>query len=401
MPCPNCNHGHDCTECQDSQNCQTHWQYLLQSEGTRVSLQCPTCAHLWTVDTKQARRRERDVVATIPLGGHGRDVVASPDGDRIYVTTAKSVNVIDRAHRVVASIPVDVDLKRTMLSPDGSRLYVAGYNGSISIINTADHTVRAVVKDASTAEVVSNDNYVYLAHNQGRNCWVSAMDDDGTTVTAVPVDSYATALTLSPDAGRLYVASSKPRSPHQRHCGSISVIDTTTFSLVDVISMKFSPDTIVASPDGSRVYATHYNINAISAIELASNSVTLIGLDDAPLDIAVSPDGHQLYVTNLHSLALIDTSTNVAESVPLGDLPRHLHISGDGKHAYVTDFGHSSVWVLDPANKAIITMVDLGRDPEALALSADDQFLYVADYSAPTLTVISLSSSDRSPNRAG
>ena len=114
----------------------------------------------------------------------------------------------------------------------------------------------------------------------------------------------------------------------------------------------------------------------------------------------MSPDGDQLYVTNLHSLALIDTATNVAESVPIGDLPRHLHISGDGKQVYVTDFGHHSVWVLDPLDKTIITTVDLGRDPEALALSADEKFVYVADHLAPTLTVISLASSEPGPDRA-
>ena len=97
------------------------------------------------------------------------------------------------------------------------------------------------------------------------------MSEDGTTATAVPVDSYASALTLSPDGGRLYVASSKPRSTHQHHHGSISVIDTATFTLIDVIAMQFSPDTIIVSPDGSRVYATHYNKNAVSAIELASH----------------------------------------------------------------------------------------------------------------------------------
>jgi DNA-binding beta-propeller fold protein YncE len=265
-----------------------------------------------------------------------------------------------------------------------------------------DYTVRTVVRDASTAELISPaGNYLYLAYNQGRNCWVSAMSEDGTTATAVPVDSYASALTLSPDGSRLYVASSRPRSTRQRHHGSISVIDTATFMLIDVIAMQFSPDTIVVSPDGSQVYATHYYKNAVSAIELASHSHTLIGLDDAPLDVAVSPDGELVYVTNLHCLALIDTATNVAESLPIGDLPRQLHISRDGKQAYVTDFGHHSVWVLDPVDKTIITMVELGRDPEALALSVDEEFLYVADHLAPTLTVISLASSVRSPNRAG
>jgi YVTN family beta-propeller protein len=167
----------------------------------------------------------------------------------------------------------------------------------------------------------------------------------------VPVHSYASALTLSPDGGRLYVASSKPRSTYQHGHGSISVIDTATFTLIEVIAMQFSPDTIIVSPDGSAVYATHYNENAISAIALASRCDTLIRLDDAPLEVAVSPDGDQLYVTNLHSVALIDTATNVAESLPIGDLPRQLHVSSDGKQAYITDFGHHCVRVWDPSTR--------------------------------------------------
>jgi len=45
--------------------------------------------------------------------------------------------------------------------------------------------------------------------------------------------------------------------------------------------------------------------------------------------------------------------------------------------------------------------VDLGRNLEALALSADEEFFYVADHLNPTLTVVSLASSERSPKRAG
>ncbi len=49
LPCPNGNRGRDCSQCRNN-DCQTHWQYLLKNAGTRVSLQCPICAHLWTVD---------------------------------------------------------------------------------------------------------------------------------------------------------------------------------------------------------------------------------------------------------------------------------------------------------------------------------------------------------------
>jgi YVTN family beta-propeller protein len=403
LPCPNCDHGRDCPKCQNNQNCPTHWQYLLKNAGTRVSLQCPACARRWSVDTAQMRRREREVVRTIPLGCRVHDVVISPDGAYVYATTAKSVNVIDRAHRVVATIPVDVDPKSTMVSPHGSLVYVTGYDGSIAIINTVDQTVRTIDRDASTAQVVSSpkDGYIYSAHNQGRNCWISAMSDDGTTAAVVPVDSYANALTLSPDGGKLYAASSKPPSHQRRGHGSISVIDTATFTLIEVIAMRFSPDAISVSPDGSTLYATHYNKNAISAIELDSLCHKMIRLDDAPLDIAASPDGEHVYVTNLHSVALIDTATYGVESVPTGDLPRHLDISGDGTRAYVTDFRLNRIWILDPLDKAVIATVDLGRNPEALALSANEELLYVADYLTPTLTVISLASPQPRRNRAG
>jgi YVTN family beta-propeller protein len=401
LRCPNCDHGRDCPQCQNNQNCPTHWQYLLKNAGTRVSLQCPACARRWSVDTAQMRRREREVVRTIPLDCCVHDLVISPDGAHVYATTAKSVNVIDRAHRVVATIPVDVDAKSTMVSPHGSLVYVTGYDGSIAIINTRDYTVRTIERDASTAQVVSpEDGYVYSAHNQGRNCWVSAMSGDGTTAAVVPVDSYANALTLSSDGGRLYVASSKPQSHRRRGHGSISVIDTATFALIEVIAMRFSPDAICVSPDGSTLYATHYNKNAISAIELDSRCHTLIRLDDAPLDLAASPDGEHVYVTNLHSVALIDTATYGVENVPTGDLPRHLDISCDGKGSYVTDFRLNRISVLDSLNKVVIATVDLGRNPEALALSANEELLYVADHFTPTLTVISLASPQPRLNRA-
>jgi YVTN family beta-propeller protein len=170
------------------------------------------------------------------------------------------------------------------------------------------------------------------------------------------------------------------------------VIDTTTFTHIDVIPLQFAPDTIVVAPDGSRVYVTHYNKSAISAIDLNSRSRTVIVLDDAPLDIAVSRDGDRLYVTNLHSLTLIDTATDVADTVPIGDLPRHLHVSGDGKRAFVTDLGHHVLWVLDPVERSILTTVDIGGPPEAVSISPSDDFLFVADRSAPSVRVIALPS---------
>jgi hypothetical protein len=57
LPCPNCHHGAGCEDCAEGRTCGRHWQYLLGNTGRVLHLQCPTCAHLWDVDTRQDQRR--------------------------------------------------------------------------------------------------------------------------------------------------------------------------------------------------------------------------------------------------------------------------------------------------------------------------------------------------------
>ena len=139
-------------------------------------------------------------MATIPLGGHARDVVVSPGADHVYATTANSVSVIDRAHHIVANIPVGVEPE----AHNGERRRVAGLCHGLRRFDV-NHQRRGPYGENGwrpgkygTRPISPHDNYVYLVHNQGRNCWVSVISDDGTTATVVPVHSYASALTFSP-----------------------------------------------------------------------------------------------------------------------------------------------------------------------------------------------------------
>ncbi|MCW2653110.1 MAG: hypothetical protein JWR32_4086 [Mycobacterium sp.] len=415
LTCPNCNQGDGCAECESRRNCDTHWQYLLRNEGTRLLLQCPACTHLWTVDTKADRhatsipdageRTREPVVTTIPLGVRVCDIAVSPGNDQLYIATTDSVMAISAFHHVVATIPTGHDVKRLSMSGDGRILYVTDYDGSLTIINTADNTASSVVNSPSTAEVVSPDGkYIYSAHHpmlgEGDSSWISVIDADGTKVAMVPVDSYAADLDVSPDGSRLYVVT-RERSSYYQYCsGSVSVIDTDAHTVVDTIEVPVSPSTVTVSPDGSGLYVTHYDTNAVSSIDLARQCATSVSPVDAPLSAAVRPDGTQLYVTCLDALVVVDTVTNLAESVRAGDLPRRLQFSGDGKRAYITDFGHHAVSVIDTISNAVLDTIDVGGDPEAVALSADGERLYVADYWAGTVTVISVASLPRDAEEA-
>ena len=400
LPCPTCNYGRDCPQCQNNRNCRTHWQFVLKNEGTRASLQCPDCGHLWTVDAVadeqlngHGHQTADAVVATISLGGRAGEVATSPDGMHVYVMMADSIKVISRSHHIVATYPTGAHPKNMIVSDDATRIYVTGFDGSTSIISPADNSVKTFVLNRSTTETVSpNGDYIYLAHSGlvegARRSWISVVTADGATVAAVPIFRHATDLGVSPDGSQLYVASRRSSSGIDWR-GSISVIDTETYRLAGSIAMELAPDTITVNRDGTHLYATDYHKNSFSVINLETRVVTRRGLRDAPLDLVLSPDGTVAYVTCLHSLAVINTDSDVAKITSVGDLPRRVRFSADGKRAYVIDFAQPCVWVLDTEHTSVVGTVAVGGHPEAIALTPDGEFLYVTDGRDGTLTVIS------------
>jgi DNA-binding beta-propeller fold protein YncE len=53
-----------------------------------------------------------------------------------------SVKVISRLHHIVATSRAGPHPKNIVVSADETRVYVTGYDGSTSIISTADNTVK-------------------------------------------------------------------------------------------------------------------------------------------------------------------------------------------------------------------------------------------------------------------
>lgn len=365
LPCSECDHGHDCPHCQDNHNGQVNGR----------------------------KHRGEAVVATISLGDHAGEIVTSPDGNQVYVAATDSVKVISRLHHIVGTYRVGPHPKSILVSADGTRVYVTGYDGSTSVISTADHTVKTFVLERSHAEVVSPDGgYIYLARSgivgEMGGTWISVVSAEGATVAVVPVDKHATDIALSPDGLRLYVSSRRGSSQLDWR-GLISVIDTRTYTAVDKIAVELAPDTMTMSRDGTRLYATHYLNNAFSIIDFRTRDVSRWGYGDAPIDIAVSPDDAFACVTNLHSLTVFNAAANIVKRTVMGGLPRATRLSADGKRAYVLDFVQRTILVIDTADSEVVSSVDVDGHPQSMALGPDGEFLYLTDYRAGVVTVIS------------
>jgi YVTN family beta-propeller protein len=335
----------------------------------------------------------QSVIAEITLGGWAGDVVISPDNSSVYAAQNNSIAVIGRLNHIVGIIPVSGCPKRLTINVDGTRLYVSNYEGSVSVINIADHRIGLICAASCAQEVVTADRaFIYAAHNaKGRRASsVSVVSTDASTVVATAdFDGCAiTDLAVKPDGTRVYVGLSQYSYCRQYGTGLVAVLDTATCAVIDTIDLGASPDTVIVSPDGSMMYATHYDTEFVSAINLATHSITRIALADAPLELTFTPDGLQLYVGSRSSLSVIDTVTNETARITVGDLPRCVQISPDGKRAYVSNFGDHTVSVIDTTSQCVTDTINVSGHPEALAVSPDGERAYVSDYWSGIVTVI-------------
>ena len=221
------------------------------------------------------------VAARIPVGGRVHDIITRGEGEHVYVALSDSVTVVNGRHHIVGTIPVGAEPKRLAFDADGRRLFVVHHGGSVSVIDTRDHTVRTLCGGEDLDVVVGADGgRLYAAHGSG----VSVVDIAGAaTIATVPVVGDVAALALSSDSSYLYAVSSDRRTYYQYPAAWLTIIDTATNAVVDIIDVGHSPETITVSPDGAYAYITHYDTCSVSAVNLTTGTVTAVALRDAPL----------------------------------------------------------------------------------------------------------------------
>jgi DNA-binding beta-propeller fold protein YncE len=124
---------------------------------------------------------------------------------------------------------------------------------------------------------------------------------------------------------------------------------------------------------------------------LKDHLLTLMDVGDKPIQLAMKPDGGEIFCSNFGSgsFSEINTSTNeVGGTYPIGNKPAFGIVDAQNSTLWVSIFGSNSVnlWSIDDSQKA--GSVGTGRAPDALAFSADQHLLLAADAQSGDVTVI-------------
>ena len=238
--------------------------YLLGSGGL-----------LQVIDTALIGTASDPVTATISFGApgfnqYGTSVAILPDGTRAYAVVSGSLRVIDTATLdVLLSIDVGSTPSQLVISPDGTRIYVTSALGNVQFGLTGQPT-------GFNPHLVVLDTATHLVMNR------------------ISLGNLPDSIALTPDGSRAYVAMVSRFLNSGYGMGfapdnQVAVVDLLTQAVTRWITVPSTPAGVAITPDGLHVLVAIPGANSISVIDTETDTlVTAIDVDPVPTGLAIA-----------------------------------------------------------------------------------------------------------------
>ena len=286
--------------------------------------------------------------------------------------------------------------------------------GAAALLASGSTTLVAVVPPATSTGPVSLDTPAGRA--LAPRAFETEVRTSAPVVTgAAPVGGEPAAVTFSPDSRKAYVVRRVGAS-----AGGVSLVNASTDGVTIATGIATgSPESIVASPDGKRVYV------AVAGTGIVALDAALIqplftiplafggGAVDNPQGLALTPDGRRLLVSDNRpggSVRVVDVaSRSVTATLALGsrEIPLGVAVHPDGQRAYVavaddTLSGPDQVGAFEPARGAPPPGgFAVGPRPIAVAVTPDGARVFVSNQLDNTVTRYEVASGSSSAAPVG
>ncbi|BDU06058.1 protein kinase domain-containing protein [Nocardia cyriacigeorgica] len=304
-------------------------------------------------ESRNDKTRLPTIVDTIEVSAGAQEIAVDPVNRMAYVTggMGEPVSVIDTGtNEVVGTIAAGPDPGGLAVDPGRGMLYVTdGEQRTVALIDTGTRTAVATIPvgyDPQSVIIDPDSPTIYVIGGSD----VSVVDTATRTVTAtIPVDSGTRKAALDPGADTLYVVADQ----------DLMMIDTTTSTVTGGLAIPTydrypNPLDVAVDPATHLVYVTAYGDNdagdrTLSIIDPTTRAVLAAPTADGnALDIAIDPSGHTVYIANYTDVQVIDTQERTQiSSIDLmaGHSAEDIAVDTTTHSVYVAD--GSSVLVLN------------------------------------------------------
>lgn len=163
-----------------------------------------------------------------------------------------------------------------------------------------------------------------------------------------------------------------------------------------------NPSDLAITPNGQYVYVTNIADNTVSVVSTATNKVVQTISDSSfnqPYTVSINPAGTKAYVTNsaptATTVSVISIATNMVIAVISGfnGGPSGMAITPNGLFGYVNNYGNphnfaqrgATVQKVNLTTNTVVASISVGNYPAAVTMHPSGNYVYVANYNTGTV----------------
>jgi len=235
----------------------------------------------------------------------GEPVAAVASGDRAFVATTSEdedlLSVIDLADgSVTSTFPLDCGVTALAVSPDGKRVY-AGRDDegrvAVAVVDTVTQRIATVELGSGPAAAID----ALRVDPTGKRLIAAVTDERGSQLIIVDTETARVRRVVpvgSPIRDIAHVGSAVYVLTSDRVVGgAVQVIDLSTYTVTDTVTLGGAPTQLAMSPDLARAYVVDYDrVTVLCTLRL--EVVESLSLDGRPSCVALAADGARLYAAD-------------------------------------------------------------------------------------------------------
>ena len=285
------------------------------------------------------------------------------------------------------------------ISPDGATAYVPNYGGSeswtIGVVDLATRSARPTAIDTNGGRPTDvafapAGDLAYVTSDVWKLQEVDATRESLTGVNlptdAADSDTNPHAVVITADGTRAYTANFGT--------GGIGVVDLASRTAREVeVEAGVQPSDLAVHESGTVVVAVDVNSNKAWVVQTAlPTAVHLIsGTFNAPISVALSPDGQIAYIANLgnSTISVVDVAQRSVSSTFSG-LSSIVGITTDATGDRLYAALSRRIAIIDAATGDIVDEIPMDADLSAIAVSPDGTQLVTANSNSNSVSIVRL-----------
>ncbi len=234
---------------------------------------------------------KRKLTGKISAGSDPEEFSLSKDGTKLYasnedVKTASVINIV--TGKVEHIIVVGQEPEGVATTPDGKRFYVTcEAGGEIYVIETAGYTTVGHFKVNArprSMDFLSGTGIGFIpSESTGELNVIDTVNLKVLKVIALPPGSRPMSVKVASNGRKIYVSNGR--------AGTVSVLDSHTYELLNTIKVGVRPWGMAISPDGKFLYTANGPSNDVSVVDLEANKeIARVKAGTSPWAVAIVPN---------------------------------------------------------------------------------------------------------------